>query len=329
MIRRTAPPTAAVIFALGTVYVVWGSTYLGIAVMIRSLPPLLAAGVRYVVAGGLLLGFLWLRGRVRARRQGAAAQLEPITRRHWRSALIIGTLLLMGGNGFVVLSEQRIPSGIAAIMVATMPIWIAVMDGVVTGRRPSLLALGGLVAGIVGVAILIAPVKGIAGLDPLGIGLAAFAPMCWAAGSIYARGAVMPRSHFVGSAIEMVCGGAVLFGAGMLTGELAHANPATFGADSLAALAYLIVFGSILAFSAFAWLLANVPTSTVATYAYVNPIVAVALGALVLNEPITLRTLIASAVIIAAVVAMVSGRPRGAHDDARPADSRMADDRAA
>ena len=322
---RPAPPLAAVAFALGTVYVVWGSTYLGIAVMIRTLPPLLAAGVRYVAAGALLLGFLWLRGRLRRASGSGQGGMEAITRRHWRSALIIGTLLLMGGNGFVVLAEQHIPSGIAAIMVATMPIWLAVMDAVATGRRPSRLALGGLVAGIFGVVVLVAPVSGISGLDPLGIGMAAFAPFCWAAGSIYARGAAMPRSQFVASAIEMLGGGAVLFGAGALTGEMAHADPSRFSVESLAALLYLILFGSILAFSAFAWLLANVSTSTLATYAYVNPIVAVGLGALVLHEPISLRTVVASAVIFAAVVAMVSGRPRQGSREPEPARGRALD----
>lgn len=311
MTRAPHPPsTLKVAAALLIVYVVWGSTYLGIAVMIQTLPPLLAAGVRYVAAGVLMLAFLSVRARL------GGAKLERAGPAQWRAASIVGVLLLLGGNGFVVLSELRIPSGIAAVLVATVPIWLAVFDAFVTRRRPSALAIGGIAAGFVGVAMLLAPVSGVGSIDPLGVGLVIFAAISWALGSVYSRSAPMPRSALLGTGMEMLAGGVALLIAGTLIGELGEVNTATFSASSLLALAYLIVFGSLIAFTAYVWLLGNVAVSTVGTYAYVNPIVAVALGALFLSEAITPRTLIAAAVIIAAVVAMVSGRPRRAEESA-------------
>jgi drug/metabolite transporter (DMT)-like permease len=300
------PSTAAVAVALLIVYVVWGSTYLGIAIMIETLPPLLAAGFRYATAGLLMLGALV----AHARLWRGAAPLERPTAAHWRSAFIVGTLLLLGGNGGVVLSELYIPSGIAAVLIATMPIWLALFDAILTRRRPSRLVVGGLLAGIFGVGLLLAPLDELGRINPIGIGLCMIAEISWAAGSIYARRAPLPRSALLGTGLEMLAGGLVLMLAGSLLGEIGRADVENFSVRSLVAVAYLIVFGSIVAFSAYTWLLANVPVSTVGTYAYVNPIVAVALGAVILNEPITPRTLIASAIIIGAVVAMVSGRPR-------------------
>jgi drug/metabolite transporter (DMT)-like permease len=229
---------------------------------------------------------------------------------HWRSALIIGTLLLLGGNGGVVLAEQRIPSGIAALIVATSPIWMAIFEALVAGQRPSRLALAGLVAGAVGVGILVVPLEGVAALDPVGIGLVVGAAICWSLGSIYARRAPLPRSPFQGAGLEMVAGGTVMLGVGLLRGELSTVDPSTFSSASLLAVAYLIVFGSVVAFTAYIWLLHHASISVVSTYAYVNPVVAVALGAVVLSEPMTPRTWLASVIIIGAVVAMVSGRPR-------------------
>jgi drug/metabolite transporter (DMT)-like permease len=196
------------------------------------------------------------------------------------------------------------------VLIAAMPIWLSLFDAILTRRRPSRLVVGGLLAGIVGVAILLAPLDELGRINPIGIGLCMIAEISWAAGSIYARRAPLPRSALLGTGLEMLAGGLVLMLAGSLLGEIGRANVETFSVRSFVAVAYLIVFGSIVAFSAYTWLLANVPVSTVGTYAYVNPIVAVALGAVILSEPITPRTLIASAIIIGAVVAMVSGRPR-------------------
>ena len=305
---RRRPSTVAVIVALLTVYVVWGSTYLAIAVMIETLPPLLAAGIRFGTAGLLMLGALtvytrWIRRET----------MERPTLVHWRSAAIIGVLLLLCGNGGVVLAELRIPSGVAAVLVATVPIWMALFDAIQTRRPPSPLVVGGLVAGIVGVVVLLVPVDGFEALDPVGIALVVlFGAIAWAIGSLYARTAVLPRSQILATGMEMVAGGLALMLGGVVLGELGRIDPASFSTRSLLAFAYLIVFGSILAFTAYTWLLANVPVAVAGTYAYVNPVVAVGLGAFLLSEPITPRTVIATVLIIGAVAAMVSGRPRQA-----------------
>jgi drug/metabolite transporter (DMT)-like permease len=300
---------AAVVVALLIVYVVWGSTYLAIAFAIETLPPLLSAGVRFLVAGTLLLGVTVAIRRWR-RARGTDDEREPLRWAHWRATAIVGVLLLLGGNGGVVFAEQYIPSGIAAVLVATMPIWMALLDAVRTRTAPSRVAIAGLVAGIVGVAILLAPVEGLGDLDPLGVIVVVAAALSWAVGSLYAREASLPRSGALATGMEMLCGGVALLTVGTLVGEVGRADPSTFSLTSVLAVGYLVLFGSILAFSAYTWLLAHAPVTVVGTYAYVNPIVAVALGALINGEAITPRTVIASAIIIGAVVAMVSGRPR-------------------
>jgi drug/metabolite transporter (DMT)-like permease len=302
---QRSPSTVAVVVALLTVYIVWGSTYLGIAVMIETLPPLLAAGVRFGAAGVILLAVLVAHARLRR-----GVTLERPTWAHWRTAAIVGTLLLAGGNGGVVLAELFIPSGVAAVLVATTPIFLALFDSIITRTRQSALVIGGIVAGIAGVLVLLVPVGGFGEIDPVGIALVLGAEISWAIGSLYSRYNTMPRSAFLGTGMEMLVGGLALILGGVLLGEVGRTDVAEFSMRSIVAVIYLIVFGSIIAFSAYTWLLANVPISTVATHAYVNPIVAVALGAIFLSEPITPRTLIAAVIIIGAVVAMVSGRPR-------------------
>lgn len=300
------PSTAAVATALLIVYVVWGSTYLGIAVMIQTMPPLLAAGARYTTAGLIMLVGLALYRRMRRSEEPD----ERPTAVHWRSAAIIGTLLLLGGNGGVVLAELLIPSGMAAVLVATLPISLAVLDSILTRRRPSGMVIGGLIAGMIGVVVLLVPIQDLPSLNLGGVLLALGAELAWAVGSIYERRAPRPRSGILSTGMEMLAGGGALVLGGLLLGEVGRTNVATFSTESVLAFAYLVVFGSILAFTAYMWLLSNVPVSTVATYAYVNPIVAVALGAIILSEEITIRTVVASVLIIGAVVAMVSGRPR-------------------
>ena len=310
---HTRASPAAVAFALLIVYVVWGSTYFGIAVMIQTMPPLLAAGVRYGLAGALMLSGLAAYAWWRARRGGAPRAERP-TAAHWRTAFIAGTLLLLGGNGGVVLSELYIPSGVSAVLVATVPIWLAVFDAIVTRRRPSRLVVGGLIAGMIGVAVLVVPVEGLAQINPIGVLLVVGATISWAAGSLYARHAPLPRSGLLATGIEMLAGGFSLVVVGSVLGEIGQLDVSRFSGESVAAFVYLVIFGSIVAFTAYTWLLAHAPVSTVATYAYVNPIVAVALGAVFLAEPITARTLIAGGIILGAVVAMVSGRPRTSED---------------
>ena len=309
------PSTVAVVVALLIVYIVWGSTYLGIAVMIESLPPLLAAGSRYLLAGAVMITAVTLHARLRGRRDEVRT-----TRVQWRAALIVGTLLLLGGNGGVVLAELLIPSGVAAVLVATVPIWFALFDAILERRAPTRLVVGGLLAGIVGVAMLLAPVEGIGNIDPRGVMLVVGGTICWAAGSLYARRAPLPRSGLLTTGMQMAAGGMSLLLGGIVLGEIGRTDVAAFSDRSLWAFGYLVVFGSIVAFSAYGWLLANVSVSTVSTYAYVNPLVAVALGAVILQEELTLRTAIAGVLIVGAVVAMVSGRPRAVEGEAAGAE---------
>ncbi|HEY8169535.1 MAG TPA: EamA family transporter [Candidatus Limnocylindria bacterium] len=317
---RRPPSTAAVVVALLIVYVVWGSTYLGIAVMIETMPPLLSAGVRYGTAGLIMVVILVAHARV------TGARFVPPTGAQWRAALVVGTLLLLGGNGGVSLAELLIPSGVAAVLIATVPIWLAVFDAVATRRRPGGLVIGGLVAGLVGVAVLLAPVEGIGQLDPLGVALCIGSAMSWALGSLVGRGDAVRHGAF-GSGMTMIGGGAMLLLAAVLLGEVGQVDLGAISTRSWIAFGYLVIVGSLVAFTAYTWLLANVSVSTVGTYAYVNPIVAVVLGALILGEEITPRTLVAAVIIIGAVVAMVSGRPReseeaGPSPDAAPLEHR-------
>jgi drug/metabolite transporter (DMT)-like permease len=311
--RTRGDATLAVAINLLIVYVLWGSTYLAIRIVVGTLPPFLAAAARFLVAGVLLIGFVLAYARMRP----SAEPMERLTWRHWRSALIIGALLLFAGNGLVSQAEQHVDSGIAAVLIAAVPIWMNVIDAIVTRRRPSLLLVGGVLAGFVGILVLLAPMNGVASINALGVGLLVLASLSWAAGSIYSRHAPLPRSGLLFTGMEQLAGGVVLVIASLLVGEPGRLDWSQVSTASLLGVAYLIVFGSLVAFTAYTWLLAHAPVSTVATYAYVNPVVAVALGALVLHEPITLRTILASVLILGAVVAMVSGRPRDADEAAQ------------
>ncbi len=308
---RPGPTTAAPLptaLALLTVYLVWGSTYLAIAYVVDSMPPFLSAGARYLVAGVILLGLLWLHGRFRR----SSGERERPTLAHWRSAVIIGMLLLLGGNGLVVLAEQPglLTSGVAALLVATEPIWMNLFEAILQRRRPSALVVAGVLAGFIGVVILVFPTDGVAEVSPFGVLLVLIASLCWAVGSLYERRAPVPRSPWLGTGMEMLAGGAALLVLAILTGEPGRTDVSSFTTESILALGYLVVFGSLVVFSAYIWLLHNAPVSTIATYAYVNPIVAVALGAWLRSEEVTPRTILAAAIILGAVVAMVSGRPR-------------------
>jgi drug/metabolite transporter (DMT)-like permease len=307
--RGRRPSTLSVATALGTVYVVWGSTYLAIAYVVETLPPLLAASIRFVVAGGGLIAFVaaqhaWRRGR------GDRAVLPLPRVVEWRTALIVGGLLLLGGNGLVSLAEQRIPSGIAAVMIATVPIWMSLFEAILTRRMPSLLAIGGIAVGLIGAVILLLPTQGIGALDPIGVGMVAVSAMAWATGSLYARRGPLPRNALLGTGMEQLAGGVALAVVAIAIGEPGRLDLSQVSTASLLGLGYLIVFGSLGAFTAYVWLLNHVPVTTVATYAYVNPVVAVGLGLLFRNEPLTPRTLLAATLIIGAVSAMVTGRPR-------------------
>lgn len=321
--QRAAP--LAVWAALAAVYFAWGGTYVGIRVAIETIPPLLMASTRYLVAGALL--YVW------AIRRGDREGDRP-TARQWRSAAIIGGALLLGGNGLVTLSEQHIPSGIAALLLATVPLWMVLLSGVLFGERVRWLEWSGILIGFAGVAFLAWP-SDVQRLDPLGIGMVIFASLSWASGSVYARRAPMPERPLVGVAMQMLVGGLALGVVGILRGELPRVHLEQVSLESALGLAYLIVVGSWVAFSSYVWLLRVARTSLVATYAYVNPIVAVVLGWLILSEPVTVRTFIAGGVILAGVALIVTaasaraerGQPGGDRDDA-PAEEAPASARA-
>ncbi len=311
MVNHQRASPLAVATGLGIVYVVWGSTYLAIAIAVQTLPPLLAAGVRFGLAGILMLSYVAIRRR----------PIALPTFAQWRTATLAGGLLLLGGNGIVMLSERTLPSGIAAIVIATTPIWMAVIDALLHRRSPSWLTIGGLLVGLAGAAILLVPLEGVADLDAFWLLVLMVAPISWATGSLVARDGSRPPDPLVATGMQMLAGGAVMILVGSALGEFSGLDPATFSSASVWALLYLLVFGSLLAFTAYIWLLDHVPITVVSTYAYVNPVVAVALGALFLDEPITIRTLVAAVLILGAVIAIVSGRHR---DPARSAEADIA-----
>ncbi len=291
--------------ALGAVYVCWGMTYLAIRVANRTLPPLMAASVRFLVAGVLL--YAW------AIRRGDREGDRP-TRTHWRSAAIVGGFLLFGGNGAVVWAERTIPSGITALLVALVPLWIALFDRLIFKRRQRPQVTLGLVAGFGGAALLVgASARG--HVDLTGMLFVVGASVAWATGSLYARNAPLPRRPLVGVAMEMLCGGAFLAVGATLTGELGRSHWSNFSPASLLGLAYLITGGSWVGFASFAWLLRNARTSLVFTYAYVNPVVAVFLGWLILGERVTVRSFVAGGIIVAAVALIISAGGARREDD--------------
>lgn len=298
------PFGAKVWLALLSVYIIWGSTYLAIRVAIETLPGLLMAGVRFTIAG-LIMYAIGIR---RGDREG-----DRPTRSHWRAAIIIGTALALGGNGFVVLAEERIASGTAALIVATVPLWVALFEWVRHGAsltRPVVIAM---LAGFGGVAVLAGP--GEQAIDTIGALLVVAATIFWAAGSVYARRADLPARPVVSTGMEMIGGGIALFIAGTIRGEWGDLNVAGFSRSSLLALAYLTTFGSIIGFSAYVWLLRNVEASLATTYAYVNPFIAVLLGAVFVDEQITRTILIAGAIIVASVAVIVSRTSKAATGD--------------
>ena len=286
---------AMVMLAFACVYLIWGSTYLAIRIAVQTIEPLTMAGLRFVTAGTVLYAWARLRGTPRP------------TLSEWRGAVIVGGLLLLGGNGSVVWAETRVESGPAALIIATVPLWMVTLDAARRRTRPRPAEVAGFLLGFAGVWVLIDPGVGRA-VDPFGAGLLLFASFSWAAGSVYSRDAGLPSSGLLATAMEMLGGGALLFVAGGIKGEWSTIDPARFSGESIAALVYLTVFGSLVAFSAYVWLLRVSTPAKVSTYAYVNPIVAVVLGWLVLDEPLTADTFIASALIVVAVVLTLRGR---------------------
>ncbi len=291
---------ARIWLALGTVYLLWGSTYLGIKYAIQTIPPLLMGSARFLVAGGVLYALAMRRG---------GGETDRVGTTQWLAALLIGGALLLGGNGGVILAERNVPTGVVALLVATSPLWMAILDRVIFRRHLPGLAIVGLVIGFAGVAFLIgSPGSGRINLAGAALGLAA--PLCWASGSVFTRHVKLPARPLVASAMEMLCAAGLFFIASLLAGELAHLHLQAISSTSLLALVYLITFGSLVGFSAYVWLLRSAPLSLVSTYAYVNPVVAVILGALFLNEALSPRTVIAGGIIVAAVALIVIARQR-------------------
>jgi len=295
-----AAPRWKLVAAFAAVYLVWGSTYLAIRFAIETLPPFLMAGARFLVAGAVLYGWARLRGAPRPR------LLE------WRSAAVIGGMLLLGGNGGVVWAQKTVPSGVAAVLVASEPLWIVLLDWLPPRPvRPSGRVLIGLGIGLAGVALLVAPWEASgSAVDPVGAIVIVLAAASWAAGSLYSRRAPLPGSPLAATGMQMLAGGVLLTATGLGAGEAARFDPAAVSAASLAGLAYLVVFGSLVAFTAYVWLLRHAPASQVATYAYVNPVIAVILGWAVAGEALGVRTVVGAAVIVGAV-ALLSAVRRG------------------
>jgi len=295
-VKARASP-ARVWAALAVVYVVWGSTYLFILLAERTLPVFVMSSLRFLIAGGLL--YAWSIGR--------GDRNDRPTRRQWLSAAIIGAGLFLGGNAGVAWAEKRVDTGIASLIIAAVPLWMALFDRVACGQRLSRTAVTGLGIGFGGVALLAWP-SGPSHIDIEGAIALLVSGAAWASGSLYSRRAPLPRRQFVSAAMQMLTGGAMLAVVAAATGEWTSIHHVS--TESILSLVYLISIGSWLAFTAYAWLLRTTRTSLVSTYAYVNPLVAVFLGWAVESEPISARTIVAGLVILAAVALIVTP-PKG------------------
>jgi drug/metabolite transporter (DMT)-like permease len=291
---RSEAPSWQIWTALWIVYIVWGSTYLAIRIVVETIPPLLGAGVRFGVAGGVLVAAL-------AVRRGVAA-VRP-TRAQLGSALLVG-LLLPGANAVVSVAEQEVPSSIAALLIASVPLWVILMRAS-TGDRVSLRGAASVLVGFAGVAMLVRPGEQSGDATVLGLLACVGAALMWASGSFASPRLALPRDPLASVGWQMLLGGVVILLVGLALGEGGDVDVEAFSTRSLLALAYLVVFGSWVAYTAYAWLLQNAPISKVATYAYVNPVVAIALGWLVLDEVVTSTTIIGATVIVASVALVV------------------------
>jgi len=286
-----------VIAAFAALYLIWGSTYLAILFAIQSIPPFLMAGARFLLAGLIMFAIARTQGPLRS------------TSAEWRTALVVGACLLLGGNGGVTLSEKFIESGLASLIVATVPIYITLL-GWLSGMtpRPTPIVWVGLAGGFLGVAILLGPALRFSGSGrpAIGMSILLLSSFIWSAGSLYSRTVKHAASPFLGAAQQMFCGGLLLMLVGLFAGESKKFHPDNITTLSLGAFAYLVLIGAIVGYTAYFWLLRHCDPAKVATYAYVNPIVAVLLGALFAHEAVTLRTLLAAALIIGSVALIIT-----------------------
>lgn len=295
--------------ALIALYIVWGSTYLAIRFAVETIPPFLMAGSRFLISGLIL--YAWRR---------LAGDPAP-SARQWRSAIIVGLLLLLGGNGVVSWAEQHVPSGIAALMVASVPLWITLIDALRPGgTKPDWKIVLGLIVGFVGIMLLVTSRAGRSPTDEMdftALMALVLAAVLWSVGSVFSHGADLPESSLLGTGIEMLGGAAGLFLVGLASGELRTLHLDTVSSASLLGLAYLVVFGSLIGFVSYAWLLRAAPLSLVSTYAYVNPVVAVFVGAWLGSELLNARIILSALVIIGSVVVInLSKRTRVQHEEA-------------
>lgn len=301
--EKPGSPSSFLIWsAMISVYIVWGSTYLAIRFAVQTMPPFLMAGVRFLIAGSVLYLF-----------RQAMGDPRP-SWKEWRSASVIGTFLLVGGNGGVVWAEQWVASGVAALLVGTAPLWMILIDMLhPDGRRPNRWSILGVGLGFIGIVILIDPLQSVSSketIDPTGAGVLVLASLLWSIGSLYSRQAKLPSSPLLGTGMEMLTGGLGLILLGILTGELGRVSLLSISRASWLGWLYLLVFGSWIGFTAYTWLLRSAPTPLVSTYAYVNPIVAVLLGYFLAEEVLTFRIFV-SALMVVGSVALISITQQG------------------
>ncbi|HEY7234484.1 MAG TPA: EamA family transporter [Gemmatimonadaceae bacterium] len=305
-------PRKHVVAAFAAVYLIWGSTYLAIKYAVMTIPPFLMGGVRFVIAGAILYAF--------ARRRGAAAP----TRAQWRAAAVTGVLLLVGGNGAVIWSEQHVASGLVALIVAIVPLWMVALDWLRPGgTRPGHTVFIGLALGLIGLALLIGPdaiaSRGASGLDVRAAMVPVFGSMLWALGSIYSRYAPRTPSAPLATGMQMLAGGAAFLVVSMLAGEPQRFHLGAVATSSLIGFLYLLTFGSLIGFTAYIYLLGATTPAKASTYAYVNPVVAVILGWAVAGEPFTPRMLVAAAIILGAVALITLANARRTAESPSPA----------
>jgi drug/metabolite transporter (DMT)-like permease len=286
--------------ALAIVYVVWGSTYLGIDLAVRTIPPFLMAAVRFLIAGGLLYAWAVRRG----------DRSDRPTARHWLSAFLIAAPMLAIGNAAVGWAEQTLDTGTASLIIASVPLWMAVLDRLFYGQRLVRAVVAGLVVGFAGVGLLVAP-GGSGGVSRAAVVLVS-SSLAWAIGSLYSRQAPQPARPLVAASMQMLAGGVLLMVVSGASGELSGMHPGQVSLESWLGLLYLVLAGSLVGFTAYMWLLRNAPTTLVGTYAYVNPFVAVLLGTLILGEPLGWRTLVGGGIVIGAVALIVRAPGRKA-----------------
>jgi len=309
---KDSPTSGVLVLSFLAVYVLWGATFFAMRIGVESFPPLLLAGMRHLSVGlGLYPILRWKTG------------IRP-TAQHWKTAAVSGVLLLCVGNGGVCWAEQTVPSGIAALLVATVTLWMVLVDWLRPGgHKPSARTLLGIVLGFAGMVILVGPSKlGNSGrVEPVGAGILIVASLAWACGSLWSKHGSLPSSPMLGVAMQGLCGGAALWMAGLFTGEAAHFHPMAVPLRAWMAVGYLVAFGSCIGFTAYLYILKKSTAARVGTYAFVNPIVALIIGWLLGGEALSQRTLLAAAVILTAVVMVITAPHRDPREaaDALPA----------